>query len=98
MSLGRHSEKNCSALEIARDRLIPDAMAAGKEKVDKGDKKKRKVQGKVRTKVLLEEAIYHQTIIENMMQNNTTYPQNLSVIIHNLTSDDLQFKKEPIEK
>ena len=58
--LRRRSEKNHQALAIARARLIPDAMARGKDMAAKGDGKKRLVQGKVRTKVIIAEEIKHQ--------------------------------------
>ena len=57
VSLGRRSEKYCSTLAIARAKIIPDVMASGNAIVNQDNEKRRLVQGKLRTRVILEESV-----------------------------------------
>ena len=99
VSLGRRSEKNRSILATARARLIPDAMAEGKKKINKNDGKKKLVQGKVRAQVLLEEAIKHQQELDNLRTRNPSeYDQTYQSVAKRLSCEDMQFKKERIEE
>ena len=98
VSLGRRSEKNRSALAIARARIIPDAMAVGKELVKSDDGKNRLVQGKARTKVLIDEAVSHRRIIDTMRQNDDGHYNTHRLIVSNLTCDADQFKQERTDK
>ena len=98
VSLGRRSEKNRSALAIARARIIPDAMAVGKELVKSDDGKNRLVQGKARTKVLINEARSHRRIIDTMRQNDDGHYNTHRLIVSNLTCDADQFKRERTDK
>jgi len=96
--LGRRSEKNRSALAIARARIILDAMAVGKELVKSDDGKNRLVQGKARTKVLINEARSHRRIIDTMRQNDDGHYNTHRLIVSNLTCDADQFKRERTDK
>ena len=45
-------------------------MSAGKKCIVRGDGKKRSVQGKLRAKMLIDEAIRHQSLINKMMSQD----------------------------
>ena len=98
VTLGRRLEKNRSALAIARAKIIPDAMVAGKKVVDRGDGKKRLVQGKLRTKMLINEAIRHQSLINKMQAEDKHFFVAKEIIHKDLTMDERQFKKQRIDQ
>ena len=87
VTLGRRTEKNRSALAMARTKIIPDAMAAGKKVIDRGDGKKRSVQGKFRAKMLIDEAISHQLSINKMLSQDRKFVVTPSMIHNHLTLD-----------
>ena len=70
VTLGRRSEKNRTVLSTARALLIPNAMSAGNDRIDKGGGKKRSLQGKIRTHVLMEEAFKQQTQIDDLQRQD----------------------------
>ena len=99
VSLGRRSEKNRSVLATARALVVPDAMSEGREKIGKGDGKKRLVQGKMRAQVIIAEAVSHQHELDLMQnQDHGTYQETHEDAVRYLTSDNIQFKKERIDE
>ena len=99
VSLGRRSEKNRTVLATARALVVPDAMSEGREEIKKDDGKKRIVQGKLRARVLMTEALSHQNeldLIEN--QDPMTYQTTHEDAVKFLTYENVQFKKERIDK
>ena len=98
VTLGRRTKKNRSALAIARAKIIPDAMAAGKKVIDRGDGKKRSVQRKLRAKMLIDEAIMHQSIINKMLSQDRQLLVAQSKIHNDLTLDERQLKNKELTK
>ena len=100
VSLGRRNEKNRTVLATARACLVPEAMSKGQRVVGKNDKnKQRLVQGKIRAQVLMETAEKHQAQLDNLKQRDgSSFERTYSLVVKNLTSDAIQFKKERIEK
>lgn len=72
-------------------------MATGREYMRRDDGKKRSIQGKVQTKVLIEKAMQYSSTI-NEMQTNANFDAIQKRIIGDLTCDTMQFKIERIEK
>ena len=97
VSLGRRSEKYRSTLAIARAKIIPDAMASGNAIVNQDNKEKRLVEGKLRTRVILEEAVkQHKQLLE--LQKQDAYNNKHKHILSQLTCDEHQFKKARIDE
>ena len=59
--------KQSSRAYQGQGNIIPNTMAAGEKLVDKGNGKKRRVQGKFRTKMQIIEAIMYQSLIDKML-------------------------------
>ena len=98
VTLGRCTEKKRSALVMARAKIIPDAMAAGKEVIDRGNGKKRLVQGKSVSKMLINETIRHQSLINKMLSQDRQFLVAQSMIHNDLTLDERQLKKQRIDQ
>ena len=98
VTAGRRTEKNRSTLVMARAKIIPGAMAAGKKFIARGDGKKRSVQGKLRAKMLIDEAIMHQSLINKMLSLDRQFLVAQSMIHNDLTLDDRQLKKQRIDQ
>ena len=73
-------------------------MATGKEIAAKVDGKKKLVQGKLQTKVLIAEIIKRQLLITTMLTTDNHFVFNHRKIIDDLTCDASQFKSKRIEK
>ena len=66
--------------------------------VEKDGGKKRSVQRNMRTKVLIEEAIKHKTMVDKIQKNNNYCLLTHKRIIVDLTCNARQFKSERIEE
>ena len=100
VSLGRRQESNRSILAMARGRIIPDALQKGREDLE-DDENTKQLQGKRKTKVLMESVFAHNSKMENIKnacENEEEYKQKRRRILHSLTKPNVQFKKERIDK
>ena len=97
VTLGRRGEKNRSILAIARGKLLPDAMCAGRAELEN----LKYLQGKRKTKVLTKESIQHykrMKTVQSIQNNNDIYEQERKAIDSSLTNLNTQFKKERVDK
>ena len=60
-------------LAMARAKNISDAMVVQTKLVDKCDGKKIPVQGKLRTKMLIDETIMHQLLIDKILTEDCQF-------------------------
>ena len=65
---------------------------------EKDDGKKRSVQGKMKTKVLMKEVIKHKTMVDKIQKIDNHYLLTHKMIITDLTCNVRQFQSERIEK
>ena len=105
VTLGRRSEKNRSILAVARAKLRPDALVKGRQLAEveiksKDDEVQNQLQGKRKTRVLIDELSLHCAKMEKLKIGigQIEYEATRKKIKLLLTADSKQFKAERIEK
>ena len=97
VTLGRRSEKNRFALAMYRENTISDAKATRRFFLVKA-MKENSVQGKLWAKMLINEAIRHQSLIDKMLIEDRQFLVAQKRIHNDLTSDERQFKNNELTK
>ena len=97
VSLDRRWEHNRSILAITHGRLIPNAVAKGREGIaldeEEGSKPKQ-LQGKMKTKYLLRDVADHSVNMKRLKDSNTNdiaYCRKRKAIYNSLTNPSKQF-------
>ena len=104
VSLGRRGETNRSVMAISRGKLIPDALKRGREDIlstgPSTDQKEKQLQGKKRTKVLMQELIQQHAQIKNLglkrKQEGVDFTAAQKTMKQSLTLTNNQWKKKRI--
>lgn len=97
VSLGRRGERQRSILAISRAKLIPDAIATGKEELNRNrseEDKQKQLQGKQKTKILVRELIKSRQRVRQITSSQETKRS----LKQALTMDNCHFKKIRIKK
>ena len=103
VSLGRRNEANRSVLAISRGKLLPEALALGREEIRvKHQDEEKQLQGKAKTRVLMAEFHNHEDCIQKLLhkrkRDGNNIVQERKKVKRSLTHNAIQFKVERTKK